>query len=372
MWLSLYDESTGRLAINDDAQSGLAFYKLDDLLAGKTEQVGFVKTEGPVSAAVIKPYKDRRLLVVCGRNESAIHFHDAESLAEVGKVDLKNDCYVRTLAASESVGDRFVFYALGGKIEEKERLARGAELPMGNRIDLETMQRDPSFRLNDNDPVNGAAISPDGRFLYHRAPLSPSGKNVVFWQGVRYDNAPAGRLTDEHRDVSDYRLSPFGNFVAADRYVTTADMFGEEPYQTFDYDLMAYFRKLPYVVGMRFNEFVLASANDYRELTMIALPAEWFPPRDWQQRDELRRSEPGDFRRQLDIAMGDPMYLAVYADDARATGRCGARRALGFRAACKVELAQRADASGAYDGAAGGIRGRTDHDAASECQRRDA
>ena len=45
-----YDSTTGRLALIDDQRGGIAFYDVDQLLAGNVEPKHVLKTDGEASA----------------------------------------------------------------------------------------------------------------------------------------------------------------------------------------------------------------------------------------------------------------------------------------------------------------------------------
>lgn len=312
VWLSAYDVSSGRLAISDDANSRIAFYDIEALRAGNAEPVAAIDTAGPPSAIVYKNFKDRRLLLVAGKDAPQIALLDADSLQPIGEVAVDRRCYVSSLLASADAEDPYVFYAVG-RLPGEGRSGRSEELKPGGRVDLRTLQQDAAFRLFYDDSVRDGALSADGELLYYRSPSSRAGSSVVRWRNAQYDSPRAGRLS-ERGDVGTYVLDPYGNVVYESTRIHARDMIGDA-YHTLEYEPKAQFVRQPVLVGVKYNELVFASANDYREVCSVALPEDWFPHRDPRARDNQKLLT--DFRRRPGIALNDPGFLNVFADDDR-------------------------------------------------------
>lgn len=311
-----YDAATGRVALTDDKRGGIAFYEVDQLLAGKVEPQHVLQTQGPATAFCFKTFGNKRYFVAASKMLPAVSIYDADTFAQVAELPIKDTYVVGRLIISESAEDPYVCYAIHGRsnnlrVEERE-------IKQCARIDLRTMKEDDNFKAWGNGPkwVGDGTISPDGSLLYYRS----SGRNVTDWHAARYDDFCAGRIVDEHTNT--YQLIPdaFGNAVSDGTQLYARDFRGAP--KTLEFEPRAYFHAHPVIVAVRDSELVFGSSNDFRKLTGVPMPPEWLPTRNfkenWYDRRQREEAETRDFRQTADFCrLSEPKFLAAAADDGR-------------------------------------------------------
>jgi len=301
-WAAAYDEPTGRLALTND-DNGILVYDIDELLKGNLRPAGSVPTRGLPTAVCWKPLSDRRLFVIAGKDDPNVLVVDIESLMPVQKIQLLNLDFIDSLVGSANPQDPYVYYTTQrydrGNRETADRLGR---------IELAARQQE---ELVSEEEFTDVVTSPDGQLLFARPSStadgviatcnkSNDGASVVLtplgqW-GRNGTPGPVSMLGD---------AAGLGNSVYSPRLTRVIS----RP----EYQPKAAFQDPPVVVGLNEEGIVFGSANDYRPLDTVPLPAGW--------KRERRRGDQDDFRLRVYLSEYlNTRFLEVHADNTRKLG----------------------------------------------------
>jgi hypothetical protein len=306
-WAMSYDSASGQLALIDDSRNGIVIYNIDQMLAGKGEPEHVIETEGPATAVCFKALDDQRVLAVTSQRMSAIKFYDAGTFEPIGDFPLPETYYVGRLMASANPADEGVYYSISGRFNNLE--IERDKVKLRGRIDCQTFEEGDDYVPKEGTSlsIKGMAINADGSVIQHRAPSN----FVKISRDSSSREGLGGELPPREGEFIHHHVAgPFGSLLAVG-FASGSPTF--EP--------LAYFRERPMAVGVHETEIAIGSANDYRALASVPMPAEWLPkmPTDWHDRQMAEDSNRElDFRAKVFYARDSlPKFLRVATDDSR-------------------------------------------------------
>ena len=341
-WSMAFDTISGRLVVIDDQLGGLSVYNIDQILAGELARETVIETRGQATSVALKPFGKKRLFVYASKLESSINLIDADSLEFVGKVAVPDTYYVGNLYTGQSSEDPYILYKLGGRYNNLK--SDYSSVSSTSRIDLRSMSVDENFNLGrrrDNRHISGQisapAISPDGTILYT---ASSNEISEMCWRATPGVIDP-GRWIQHVKTRYHGRpiVGPKGNHIVKGTTIHSRAIEAEP--QILNYEPRAFFNKYPFVIGVRNNEIVIASSNDYQQLQSFVLPETLLPQRtkhssrEWRDNNRKER----DFReRSRSCITNDAPYFKVVVDDLRRLAVVVLRDAIIFVELSNIEL----------------------------------
>jgi hypothetical protein len=306
-WAAAYDEVTGRLAVTNDDQ-GILIYNIDQLAEGDRAPEAVLPTDGLPTAVCLKPLSDRRVFVVAGQDQAAVRLIDADSLQPLADIPLANLKYVDFLTGSTNPQDPFVYYTT----QRYQRVEPGS----GEQDFNDTADRLGCINLvtreqteHSHERFSDVAVSGDGQRLYAR-PASTADGVCGSWDALvsLQGHGPRAGVGRWSRNYTPAPVCPLGNVVAVHVNIHTPSM--QLLVARTRFSPGARFRSRPVLVGLGPSGIVFGSANDYRELASVPLPA------DWLRTD--RKADPDDFRLRPDLSPTiRSAFQDVAVDDAR-------------------------------------------------------
>lgn len=333
-WAMAYDEANGRLAIVDDSRGGVAFYNVDDLLAGKTDPVDVLETRGPATALCLKQFGERRVLLVASKLDSSVSCYDAMNMELIKQVPVESTYYVGFLTASKDPTDPYVLYSLYGRYNNLEM---DPQTNTCGRIDLRTMQLDPDFVVKDShrfERIPNAAISDDGTVVYYSG--IEIGGNIKYWRENTEKKPNISYVKKKPYGISKYTVDPHNKFVATGPHILPFALGGVSRH--LEFEAKAFFRDSPYIIGVHEQDLVIGSTNGFRKLASISLPAEFMIPSD-PERWRIDSWGGQDFRlRRIHCYSNDVEFLDAVTDEQRKLGIVVLHKALVLVALEKFEL----------------------------------
>ena len=304
IWASAYDETTGRLAVTNDAQ-GILIFELDKMLNGSTEPIRAIPTQGQPRAVCLKYLGDKRVFVFAEASSARLHLVDVDTLELVDELPIQNVSMINYLHASFNPADPYLYFA-------STDISNGSNIraDLIGRLNLVSGIQDPSAgRVNIDFHV-----SSDGEYIYSRDCYGS-------WNDfVSNPNLDTSQQNPRLAYVSQARspMYQLGEKLAIGSRVfqmaNVANRTVQFPITPTDFEPQSMFKSVPVVFGLGTNEMVFGSPNDFRQFESIPFPQSWL--RNWKQESEDPKFKDSRYRTGI-CNRTRSAYYDVFADDTR-------------------------------------------------------